>query len=129
MKTILTLFCALLFSVGLSQDLAFAKTTNHSNSFGYHQDYVPKIDLKLPQQRYIDRSTKKEGFAVLLIAGLAFTTASILEGDAMYSTYKNTGPYTQTYVTKPFWQQTPRQIMLCVGVGLTLTGTIGLASK
>ena len=63
---------------------------------------------------------------VLLFAGVAFTTASILENDGAYGTWtKNPqpgNPYNQTYSTKPFIQQFPRNIMLFVGIGFTLTG-------
>jgi len=55
----------------------------------------------------------------LAISGFAFTTAAILEG-----------PYNYPPKT-PFFQQTPRQIMLCTGVTLTVTGliTMGLEKK
>ena len=63
---------------------------------------------------------------VLLLAGLAFTTASILENDGAYGTWSNNpqpgNTYNQTYSTKPFIQQFPRNIMLFVGIGFTLTG-------
>ena len=63
---------------------------------------------------------------VLLFAGLAFTTASILENDGAYGTWSNNpqpgNTYNQTYSTKPFIQQFPRNIMLFVGIGFTLTG-------
>lgn len=84
-----------------------------------------KIDLKLSKKsssRYYDEDEYKKTYLGIFIGGLAFTTAAILEGSYQYGTWKSTGPNTATYVTPSFWQQTPRQIMLCVGVGLTLTG-------
>ena len=57
---------------------------------------------------------------------VSLTTASILENDGAYGTWtKNPqpgNPYNQTYSTKPFIQQFPRNIMLFVGIGFTLTG-------
>jgi hypothetical protein len=31
---------------------------------------------------------------------------------------------TSSYVTPPFWKQTPRNIMFVAGVGITITGLI-----
>ena len=65
---------------------------------------------------------------IVMIAGLSFITASILEGNYNYGTWSKTptssSPYNQTYTTKPFIQQLPRSIMCFTGVALTLTGGI-----
>ncbi len=70
---------------------------------------------------------------VLVISGVAFTTAAILETSQSYGTWKANpspgNPYNNTYVTKPFWQQTPRNIMLVVGVSFTFTGLITMANN
>lgn len=92
------------------------------------------IDLKLNLKKggYVDSDDRKKQFLCVLIAGLAFTTAAILEGGEMYGTYVVTKPGTATssqqvsYVTPPLYKQTPRNIMLVFGVGLTITGGIGL---
>ena len=99
--------------------------------------YTPTIvNLNINTSKGRDRfnpEDRKRAFAVTFLAGLVFTAASILEGDYNYGTYQSspnkTSNYNTTYVTKPFWQQTPRQIMLCVGIGFTLVGGIGMASK
>lgn len=98
--------------------------------------YVPTmVDLRLGSTKKdkFNPEDRKKAFTVVFLAGLAFTAASILEGDYNYGTYQSspnkTSNYNTTYVTKPFWQQTPRQIMLCVGIGFTLVGGVGMASK
>lgn len=78
----------------------------------YYQP-TPYINLNLGLKngiygRDIDSKTT---FTVLFVSGLAFTAASLLEDPYSYDS---------------FWQQTPRQIMFCVGVGLTLGGGIGM---
>jgi len=102
----------------------------------YYQP-TPYVNLRIntvsnANNRY-DSDDRKKAFTVLFLSGLAFTTAAILEGDYNYGTYQSspntTSGYNTTYTTKSFWQQTPRQIMLCVGVGFTLVGGIGMVSK
>lgn len=90
---------------------------------------VNKINLHLQatHSNYTD-DTKKLG-TVFFLAGLAFTTAAILEGNANYTTYSNSGSYHSSSTTKPFWQQTPRQIMLVTGIGFTLTGGLLMIRK
>ncbi len=82
-----------------------------------------KIDLHLKSNSLrVDDDWKTSG-ACLLIAGLAFTTAAILEGNANYGTYVNgSKPFTTTYVTPPLHRQQPRFTMLLVGGGLTIGG-------
>jgi hypothetical protein len=78
---------------------------------------------------YSDESRKKAGLC-LTFGGVAFTGAAILEGGSQYGTYVNTTPMnmgnstTSSYVTPPFWKQTPRNIMFVAGVGITITGLI-----
>lgn len=70
---------------------------------------------------------------VLTTGGVTFTAAAILEGPGNYGTWSHTpnstSTYNMTYATKPFWQQTPRNIMFVTGLTLTITGLISLASK
>jgi hypothetical protein len=101
----------------------------------YYQP-TPYVNLNLNLSKGRDKfnpEDRKRAFAVLFLAGLAFTTAAALEGDYNYGTYQSspntTSGYNSNYVTKPFWQQTPRQIMLCVGIGFTLVGGVGMASN
>lgn len=79
--------------------------------------------------------SKKDLGIGMTVGGVAFTTAAILEGGYQYGTYvttyagtPNTSPK-QTYVIPPVWKQTPRNIMFCVGVTLTITGLITAISK
>lgn len=71
----------------------------------------------------------------LTLGGVAFTAAAIIEGGSQYGTYVNVAPtssnsyITSQYVTPPAYQQTPRNIMFCVGIGLTVTGLITALAK
>jgi hypothetical protein len=90
-----------------------------------------KINLHLSSSRKVGMD-RKNSFICVFIAGLAFTTASILEGGVGYGTWSNSlssSSPSSTYVTPPFWKQTPRQIMMVVGVGFTITGGVGMMSK
>ena len=93
------------------------------SNFNYN---TQNINLKMSMYKESSSSDQRTTGLVLLFAGVAFTTSSILENDGAYGTWsKNPQPgnsYNQTYKTKPFIQQFPRNIMLVVGVGLTLTG-------
>lgn len=72
---------------------------------------------------------RKDAGIALSIGGVAFTTAAIFEGNSNYTTYVNGTMSTNgTYVTKPLWQQTPRNVVFVVGVGLTITGLLTLLS-
>ena len=75
-----------------------------------------------------DDNTKTGRGLVLVVSGITFTGAAILQTGNMYQVpgyNPNPGnPNTQTYNTQPFMQQTPRQLMLFVGIGLTVTGLI-----
>lgn len=115
MKNLLTI---LLLSVSFSL-FADGPTLKSFNS--------QKIDLKLSM--YKDKpDNRKLNSNIVMIAGLSFITASILEGNYNYGTWSKTptssSPYNQTYTTKPFIQQLPRSIMCFTGVALTLTGGI-----
>jgi hypothetical protein len=114
-----------------SKTLAYA--INMPRTQVYYQP-TPYINLNLNMSKdKFNPEDRKRAFAVLFLSGLAFTTAAILEGDYRQGTYQSSpnknSNYNSTYVTKPFWQQTPRQIMLCVGIGFTLVGGVGMASK
>lgn len=146
MKNILLGLLVLISSLGCSQtdstlrNLRITSTTlayavNMPRTQFYYQP-TPYVNLNLNLNRGRDKfnpEDRKKAFTVIFLAGLAFTTASILEGDYNYGTYQSspntTSGYSSNYVTKPFWQQTPRQIMLCVGIGFTLVGGIGMVSK
>ncbi len=130
MKKVLTIIFLLTTMLSFGQNDVFAMNitkpksvvfTNTDNSSNY------KIDLKI-NTRYKNESKDRSAGLGLFIAGLAFTTAAILEGNGNYGTWtrnpNSTSQYNQTYTTKPFMQQTPRQIMLFVGIGFTLTGGI-----
>jgi hypothetical protein len=80
-----------------------------------------KINLKLNYLR-VDVDYKASG-ACLLLSGIAFTAAALLEGNGNYGTYVNgNSPYTTTYVTQPFYRQQPRFTMFIVGCGLSIGG-------
>jgi hypothetical protein len=99
----------------------------------YYTPTIVDLNINVTKKDKFNPEDRKKAFAVLFLAGLAFTTAAILENDYNYGTYQSspnkTSNYNTTYVTKPFWQQTPRQIMLCVGIGFTLVGGVGVAHK
>lgn len=83
---------------------------------------------------YSDESRKNSGIC-LVVGGVAFTTAALLETGYSYGTNVVTSPSTPTtsqkvsYVTPPFWKQTPRNIMFVVGVTLTISGLFTLGHK
>lgn len=85
--------------------------------------------------KYKDPDIKRTGAICALITGISFTGASILEGSSSYGTYVTTTPGTATsspkvtYVTPPFYKQTPRNIMFVVGVSFSIGGLIALAQK
>lgn len=87
------------------------------------KEFSRKIDLKLNfnNKDKFNPDYRTSGVC-LLIAGIAFTTASILEGGYQYGTYKSTGSNTQSYVIPPFHQQQPRFAMFIVGCGMTIGG-------
>ena len=123
MKTIITLLLLSITSIVIGR----GDSINIFKSKPVYNLNTQKINLKLIM--YKDNSSSndiKTGGLILMVAGVVFTTASILEGNYNYGTWsKNPQPgnsYNQTYKTKPFIQQFPRNIMLVAGVGLTLTG-------
>ena len=76
---------------------------------------TPYVNLNLKTSRYgYNDDDRKKVAAVIFVSGLAFTTAALLEDPYSFDT---------------FWQQTPRQIMFCVGVGFTLGGGIALLKE
>ena len=96
--------------------------------YGLNTPRTPYVNLNLGTPNYYNQTLdKKTAFDVIFISGIGFMTASLLENSYPYGTYQNSSSYyNSTYVQKPFWQQTPRQIMFCVGVGFTLVGGIGM---
>ena len=72
---------------------------------------------------------KQESGICLVVGGVAFTTAAILENSYNYTTPTSTGPYNSGYTTKPFYQQTPRNIMFVVGITITISGLIVLGTN
>lgn len=127
MKTILTILLFIVISNLKASNDDSLLTKDEYRMVEQHQ-----INLMLPKYKQNNTDDRKVTFAVLLIGGLAFTAASILEGNGNYGTWSHTpnstSQYNMTYSTKPFIQQT-RAIMLGVGVGLSLTGVIGLLNK
>lgn len=128
MKTILTILLFIVVSnLKASNDDSLSATKDE-----YRMIETRNINLMLPKYKQSNTDDRKLTFAVLLVGGLAFTAASILEGNGNYGTWSHTpnstSQYNMTYSTKPFIQQT-RAIMFGVGVGLSLTGVIGLLSK
>ena len=128
MKTILTILLFIVVSnLKASNDDSLSATKDE-----YRMIETRNINLMLPKYKQSNTDDRKLTFAVLLVGGLAFTAASILEGNGNYGTWSHTpnstSQYNMTYSTKPFIQQTIA-IMFGVGVGLSLTGVIGLLSK
>lgn len=73
-------------------------------------------------------SNKKTNGLIMLSGGIGFVTASILQSNQTYGTYITSNGMS-TYSTPSFWQQTPRQVMFCVGGTLTITGLITLIAN
>jgi len=80
------------------------------------------------QFKYSDSDRKEKGW-VITTAGLSFTTAAILETSYQYGTYQKDNTGKEVYYIKEFFKQTPRQIMLVVGVSMTITGLFTLKNK
>lgn len=104
MKSLITI---LLILTTLTSSAQYRHKRKHYNVDGLHNNYVTV------------------GFGMML-GGVVFTGASILEGNKNYVTYKPNpnNPNSPIQVVTPFWQQTPRQIVFTFGVGLTVTGLI-----
>lgn len=100
----------LMASVGTT--LKYTLNTPRLQAYYQPSNYVG-INLRVNTSPYYGESDRKTAFVGIFIAGLAFTTAAILES----------GDF------KIYQGETARQIMLGVGIGLTLTGGIGAISK
>lgn len=129
MKRLLILIFVMTTMLSFGQNDVFAMNTSKKEfTTNYNVGNTQTIDLKLKTIKYKNPEKDRSAGIGLLIAGLAFTTAAILEGNGNYGTWtsspNSTSQYNQTYTTKPFIQQTPRQIMLFVGIGFTITGGI-----
>lgn len=99
------------------------KANAGDSSLIFKKDYQIKHKVNLNMRGGNSYYEPKDGALVLLISGLAFTTAAILEGTIHYGTYLGNGPNSPgPYYVKPFMQQFPRNIMLFVGIGFSLTG-------
>ena len=94
-----------------STTLAYAINMPRTQMYYQPTSYI-NLNLKVnrPLYGYNDDDRKKIAM-VFFISGVAFTTAALLEDPYSFDT---------------FWQQTPRQIMFCVGVGFTLGGGVSL---
>jgi len=134
MKKIITIlflsFTSVIFAKGNDSIFEKSPILFSKSNFNYN---TQKINLKMSMYKDYSSSDKRTAGLVLMLAGLAFTTASILESDAAYGTWTNNpqpgNPYNQTYTTKPFIQQFPRNIMLVVGIGFTFSGFGVMASN
>ena len=94
--------------------------------YGLNVPRTPYINLNLGTPGYYGQTIdKKTAFAIIFISGIGFMTASLLENGYPYGTYSS-NQYNSTYIQKPFWQQTPRQIMFGVGLGFTIIGGVGM---
>jgi hypothetical protein len=73
-------------------------------------------------------SNKSKNGPIMVVAGVTLTTASIIQNysDGVYlKTYPNYyGNYVMSYNTPNIFTNTPNNIMLGVGVTLTITGLI-----
>ena len=114
MKTIITLFLAFMSLCGISQNqFTLSKITNTSTVFAsaqtkssviFNKSETRKINLHLSYDN--ETHNRRVAGIALLVGGVAFATASILEsGDGQI-----------------YQDETARQIMLGAGIGLTLTG-------
>lgn len=100
-----------------------AKAGIGDSSLIFKKDHQIKHKVNLNMNNIDSYHEPRDGGLVLLISGLVFTTATILEGTIHYGTYLGNGPNSPgPYYVKPFIQQFPRNIMLFVGIGFTLTG-------
>jgi hypothetical protein len=107
-----------------------AKANAGDSSLIFKKDYQIKHKVNLNMRGGGSYYEPRDGALVLLISGLAFTTAAILEGTIHYGTYLGNGPNSPgPYYVKPFMQQFPRNIMLFVGIGFSLTGFGMLINK
>lgn len=115
MKNIIKILSLILFLSTSSKILSQNQLTCLNRKDILHQKTLFKeVDLKLNlKKNYSESSNKRLGCAVLIVAGIAFITASALES---YDDKIN-----QSSEIKA-----SHQIMMSVGVGFTLGGTIGL---
>lgn len=96
-----------------STTLAYAINMPRPQVYYQPTPYV-NLNLKLNTPSYGSTDNRKAAATVIFISGLAFTTAALLEDPYTFDT---------------FWQQTPRQIMFCLGIGFTLGGGIGMINN
>lgn len=116
MKNILIILITLMtFSVNAqnTESILFRKTKTEQvfamNTVKNPTTLSPKIDLKMSTpQRYREPNEMRTTGLAIFLGGIAFTTAAILES----------GDF------KIYQGETARQIMLGVGIGLTITGGV-----
>ncbi len=113
----------LLLSLLLISTMSFPKTPpTKSVLFLKNENTKINLRLNLSPKVYNEPNWKVSG-ACLLLSGVAFATASILEGGSQYGTYRpGSTPNTQTYYQPPFHQQQPRFAMFVIGCGFTIGG-------
>jgi len=61
---------------------------------------------------------------VMSISGIIFSTIALTVSDGSEMTWKNTGPYMQQRVYKPWYQNPSRLVMFTAGITLTIGGGI-----
>lgn len=74
-------------------------------------------------------SNKPKNGPIMLVAGSVLITASILEnnaqGDWVYTYSPSSGTYTKVYKRPNILKNTPANIMLGVGITLSVSGLVG----
>ena len=118
-----------MISIGQTQNRndLFAMNTTKAKCLVFKQDVFTSTNINLKLSNYRNSDDAKIGFGAILIAGIAFTAASLLEGGSQYGTWVFNTPTNATYKTPSFWAQTPRQLIFCAGLAMTIGGGIGLA--
>jgi len=105
----------LLFILLLTSNLSYAQIESPV--------YYPEPNLNIKHHHdYYDygRST----YIIVFMAGLATTTAAILDGHYQYGVSQS-NPY-NNFNNYYFWRQTTRQMMFCGGIGFMSIGFRGM---
>jgi len=131
MKKTLTVFLILISGVifGQADRNLYASVANVQ----INEPTYTNVNLSLSNSSVRHKDNYRTSLVAILIAGAAFTTVSILENGRAFGTYYSDpqpgNPKNINYRVQNFWTQTPRQLVFCVGVGLTLAGGIGLIGR
>lgn len=105
----------LLFILLLTSNLSYAQI----ESPVYYPE--PNLNIRYHDYHYdYGRST----YIIVFMAGLATTTASILDGHYQYGVSQS-NPY-NNFNNYNFWRQTTRQVMFCGGVSFMSIGFRGM---